>query len=216
MLHGEPNGRQVRQFGPTPPSQTLAIQPTASGGPSVGAILQAGVEFLGLRGPGMRVRKSEPLVIEATYASWRAHDLSMVEACLDDHAEWLVHLPPGSWPISGSIAGREHIMQLLRDVARDFEVLEYRPIKIAQLDSYWWCKPVLAGRKAVRFSRDTHWWSSRARIHYGHRATGLSYEATITNFWQIERDKVQIFEAFHDAARLRAFFEMVQRMSIEA
>ena len=59
-------------------------------------------------------------------------------------------------------------------------------------------------------------WTSRAKIHYGHKSTGLSYEANIRNVWHIEGDKVRRFEVFHDAARLRAFFEMVSRMSVEA
>jgi ketosteroid isomerase-like protein len=144
----------------------------------------------------MRVeRRHQRLIVEAAYAAWAARELSTVAACVHDNAEWLVHVPSGAWPLHGAIRGKSRIMQSLRGIVRDFEVLEYRPLKIVQLDGIW---------------------ASRARIHYGHRATGLSYEATISNLWHIERDKIRRFEAFHDAARLRAFYEMVSRIGIEA
>jgi len=135
------------------------------------------------------------LIIEATYASWAAQDLAMVGACLHHDAVYLLHLPPGAWPISGAVRGRATILKSLGEILRDFEVLEYRPLKITNLDGLW---------------------TSRAKIHYGHRATGLSYEATISNVWRIDGDKIRSFEVFHDAARLRAFFEMASRAGIEA
>ena len=147
----------------------------------------------GSAGPSMRV--NERLIIEATYASWAAQDLSLVGACLHDDAIYLVHLPPGSWPISGVVRGKPAILRSLGDILRQFEVLEYKPLKITDADGLW---------------------TSRARIHYRHGATGLSYEATVRNVWRLEDDRIRRFEAFHDAARLRAFFEMVSRMRIEA
>jgi ketosteroid isomerase-like protein len=141
------------------------------------------------------MRANERVIIEATYASWAAQDLSTVGACLHDDAVYQLHLPPGAWSICGAVRGKSTILKSLGDILRDFEVLEYRPLKISDADGLW---------------------TSRARIHYGHRATGLSYEATIRNVWKIEGDRIRRFEVFHDAARLRAFFEMVSRMRIEA
>ena len=141
------------------------------------------------------MRANQRLIIEATYASWAAQDLTTVGACLHHDAVYLLHLPPGAWPISGAVRGKATILQSLADILRDFEVVEYRPLKIANVDGLW---------------------TSRARIHYGHRATGLSYEATIRNAWRFEGDRIRSFEVFHDAARLRAFFEMVSWMRIEA
>jgi ketosteroid isomerase-like protein len=135
------------------------------------------------------------LVVEAMYASWAAQDLSSVAACLHRDAVYKLHLPPGAWPIAGSVRGKQRIVASLAEILRDFEVLEYRPLKISEEDGVT---------------------TSRARIHYGHRATGLTYEATISNLWHIAGDKVRHFEIFHDAARLRAFFEMVSRMAVEA
>lgn len=141
------------------------------------------------------MRASQRLVIEAIYASWAAQDVQSVAACLHPQAAYKVHLPKGAWPIAGDVRGKRAIVSLLAEVVRDFEVLEYRPLKIIEADDEA---------------------TSRAKIHYGHRGTGLSYEATVRNVWHIEGDKVRHFEVFHDAARLRAFFEMVSRMSVEA
>jgi len=59
-------------------------------------------------------------------------------------------------------------------------------------------------------------WTCRARIHYAHRATGISYEVTIRNVWTIVGDRIRSYEVFHDAPRMRAFFEMVSQMSVGA
>jgi ketosteroid isomerase-like protein len=144
---------------------------------------------------GFGMRASQRLIIEAMYASWAAQDLRAVAACLHRDAAYTLHLPEGAWPIAGHVRGKRKIVTSLAEILRDFAVVECRPLKIAEDD-------------------DTA--TSRAKIHYGHRATGLSYEATIRNVWHIEGDKVRHFEVFHDAARLRAFFEMVSRMSVEA
>ena len=141
------------------------------------------------------MRASQRLIVEAMYASWAAQDLSSVGACLHRDATYTLHLPKGAWPIAGDVRDKRKIVASLADILRDFEVVEYRPLKITDADEIS---------------------TSRAKIHYGHKATGLSYEANIRNVWRIEGDKVRSFEVFHDAARLRAFFEMVNRMDVEA
>ena len=139
---------------------------------------------------------SERLIVEAIYASWAGQDLPSVAACLHPDAVYTLHLPSDAWTIAGDVRGRQKIITSLEEILRDFEVLEYRPLKIIEDD----------GGIA----------KSRAKIHYGHKATGLSYEATISNRWRIAGDKIVHFEVFHDAQRLRAFFEMVNRMTVEA
>jgi len=159
----------------------------------------------------MRVEsRSQRFIIEAAYASWAARDLATVGACIDDDAEWVVHVPPGAWHLSGSVRTKPKVMQSLRAVVRDFEVLEYRSLKIVQLEDLWASR----GRRRS-WNRSKGFWHSRARICYGHRATGLTYEATITNFWEIDRDKITLCEALHDAERLRAFFEMVNQTGMQ-
>ncbi len=153
----------------------------------------------------MRVEsRNQKFVIEAVYASWTKHDLATIGMCIDDDAEWIVHVPPGAWHLSGSVRTKPSVMRALRAVVRDFEVQQYRPLKIVQLEDLWASR----GRRRV-WNRSKGFWLSRARIGYGHRATGLTYEATITNFWEIERGKITLCEALHDAERLRAFSEMV-------
>jgi hypothetical protein len=49
-----------------------------------------------------------------------------------------------------------------------------------------------------------------------HRATGIVYESTVRNTWRFEGEKIRAFEVIHDAERLRAFFELVSRASVEA
>ena len=145
---------------------------------------------------GASMRVNQRLIIEAIYASWAAQDLASVGACLHQDAVYLLHLPAGAWPLSGVVRGRATILTSLSEILQDFEVLAYRPLKITDADDGIW--------------------TSRARIHYGHRATGLSYEATISNVWRVDGDKIRSFEVFHDAARLRAFFEMVSKAGIDA
>ncbi len=141
------------------------------------------------------MRASQRLIVEAMYASWAAQDLQAVGGCLHRDAVYTLHLPEGAWPLAGDVRGKRKIIASLEDILRDFEVIEYKPLKITESDDIA---------------------TSRAKIHYGHKTTGLSYEANIRNVWRIEGDKIRHFEVFHDAARLRAFFEMVSRMSVEA
>lgn len=141
------------------------------------------------------MRANRRLIIEATYAGWAAQDLPLVASCLHRDAVYTLHLPPGAWPLAGHVRGKQAIMMSLGEILRDFEVLEYRPLKITENDDNL---------------------KSRAKIHYGHRATGLTYEATISNIWRIDGDKIRHIEVFHDAARLRAFFKMAKRTGVEA
>ena len=119
----------------------------------------------------------------------------MLGDCLHDNAVSLIHMPAGAWPMSGPLRGKPAVLGALGKVSRDFEVVEYRPLKMTGADGVWTC---------------------RARIHYGHRATGLCYGATISNVWKIVGDRITSYEVFHDTARLRAFFEMVNRIDIGA
>src|SRR5688572_6340583 len=106
------------------------------------------------------MRASQRLIVEAMYASWAAQTLSSVAGCLHRDATYTLHLPPGAWPIAGDVRGKRKIVTSLAEILRDFEVVEYRPLKITESDDVA---------------------TSRAKIHYGHKATGLSYEATIRN-----------------------------------
>lgn len=141
------------------------------------------------------MRANQGLIIEAAYAAWAGEDLAMLGDCMHENAISLIHMPERTWPMSGPLIGKPAVLGALAKVSRDFEVVEYRPLTMKGEDGVWTC---------------------RARIHYGHRITGLSYEATTRNIWKIQGDRIISYEVFHDAARLRAFFEMVSRISVEA
>ena len=141
----------------------------------------------------MRVKQS--LIVEGIYAAWEAQDIAAVGDALHPEAMYTIHLPADAWPLTGRVRGKGKIITLLSEIVHDFEVLEYRPLKIAA-----------EGDLLI----------SRASIHYGHRATGLSYESTIRNIWHFEGEQIRSFAVFHDAARLRAFYRMVSRASVDA
>ena len=141
------------------------------------------------------MRANQRLILEAAYTAWAEEDLSLLGDCLHENAVSLIHMPAGTWPMSGPLRGKRAVLGALAKVAQNFEVVEYRPLKMRGAGGIWAC---------------------RARIHYGHRATGLSYEATIHNVWKIVGDKITSYEVVHDAAKLRAFFAMVNRVDIKA
>jgi ketosteroid isomerase-like protein len=141
------------------------------------------------------MRANQRLIVEAAYTAWASEDLAMLGQCLHEQAVSLIHMPAGTWPMSGPLLGKPAVLGALAAVASSFEVVEYRPLK-------------MSGEAGV--------WTCRARIHYGHRDTGLSYEATTRNIWKVRGDKIVSYEVFHDAARLRAFYEMVKRKKADA
>ena len=119
----------------------------------------------------------------------------MLSDCLHEQAVSLIHLPAGTWPMSGPLIGKRAVLGALSAVADSFQVVEYRPLKMTGEDGVWTC---------------------RARIHYGHRATGLSYEATTRNVWKVRGDRIISYEVFHDTKRLRAFYRLVNRVAQDA
>ena len=141
------------------------------------------------------MRANHRLILEADYTAWASEDLAMLGDCLHEQAVSIIHMPRGTWPMSGPLVGKPAVLGALAAVARAFEVVEYRPLKMSCEAGVWTC---------------------RARIHYGHRATGLSYEATTRNVWKVVGDRIVSYEVFHDAARLRAFYGMVSRASVDA
>jgi ketosteroid isomerase-like protein len=141
------------------------------------------------------MRANQRLVIEAVYASWAAHDLEAVCACLHRDAVYKQHLPPGAWPLFGSLHGKQQIVRCLAQFLHGFDVIDYRPLKISCADGIS---------------------ESRAKIHYVHKTTGHSFEATVRNIAHIEGDKIRSFEVIHDGPRLRAFYEMVSHATVDA
>ncbi len=141
------------------------------------------------------MRANQRLIVEAAYTAWATEDLAMLADCLHERAVSLIHMPAGTWPMSGPLIGKPTVLGALAAVARNFEVVDYRPLK-------------MTGEAGV--------WTCRARIHYGHRSSGLSYEATTRNVWKVLGDRIISYEVFHDAERLRAFYELVNRAEVDA
>jgi hypothetical protein len=141
------------------------------------------------------MRADERYLVEGTLASWAAHDLETVRLSLHKDAIYRLHLLEGAWPIAGVVRGRQNIIACLNDFLRQFDVLEYRLLRLAAKDGCF---------------------ATQVKLHYGHKPTGLSYEATVRNKGRLCGDKILYFEVYHDTARLKAFYEMVTRMTVEA
>ena len=141
------------------------------------------------------MRASQRAIIEAVYAAWAAHDVAAVSACLHPDVVYKLHLPTGAWPIAGTLRGKHNVIGSLTRFLRGFDVIEYKPLKIS-------CDDALA--------------VSVAKIQYLHKPTGHLVDAISRNLVHVRGDKILYFEVIHDAERLRAFFEMVSRMSVEA
>ena len=141
------------------------------------------------------MRADEQYLVEGILASWAAQDLDTVELGLHRDAVYKLYLPESAWPIAGVVRGRQKIITCLANFLQDFDVVEYKLLKVTSGEGQF---------------------STQVKLHYGHRPTGLSYEATIRNMGRISGDKISYFEVYHDTAKLRAFYEMVTRMTIEA
>ena len=98
--------------------------------------------------------------------------------------------------MSGPLIGKPAMLGALAEGLRDFEVVEYRPLKMKGADGLW-TSPGQAFTTGIE--------SPACRTRPPFVTSGTS-KATGSGS----------FEVFHDAARLRAFFEMVSRMSVEA
>lgn len=127
-------------------------------------------------------------VLEAIYASWAANDLDAVLACFSDDRVIMIHAPAHVVPWAGETRGKAQLERRLRELLREFEFLDYSPVLISD-----------AG--------DT----CHAQVHYRfrHLKTGHEIEGTLRHIWQADGDKIVRLEEFHDAERLRAFFELL-------
>ena len=141
-------------------------------------------------------KRDQRLILEGASAAWAAHDVACVRACVHRDAVYRHYLPPGAWPIPSTLRGKQNIAQALSHFLHDFDVIRYRPLKIARDDSGLWV--------------------SRITFQYAHKLTGHSFDGIARIRTQMEDDKIRSFEIIHDAPRLHAFFEMVSRMAVEA
>lgn len=134
------------------------------------------------------MRASVSLVLEAAYAAWAARDLDATMASFADDVVFIIHLPPEVAPFMGEARGKDQLRPRLQAIIDDFDFVEYVPLQI-----------VAAGEI----------FHSRVSFRYRHKITGLEYDGTMRHVWRVEGDKIVRFEEFHDAERVRAFFQLL-------
>ena len=140
-------------------------------------------------------KRSQRWILEGVCASWAAEDMAAVRACIHHEAIYQHHLSAGAWPMDGTVHGKQDIVRSLSLFLQDFNVIRYRPLRIAP---------------------DGEAWDLRIAFEYGHKLTGHTLDGTARIKTLIDLDKVRLFEVIHDAPRVCAFFELVRGMSIEA
>ena len=134
------------------------------------------------------MRASIPVLLEATYACWATGDLEAMLRCVSDDITFVNHLPTDVVPFAGPVRGKAALAQQLGVILDQFEIIEYRPVRITAV---------------------TGSFHSQVHFHYRHKSTGLTYEGSLRHVWQIEGDKIVRLEEFHDPERTRAFFELL-------
>jgi len=134
------------------------------------------------------MRASVSLVLEAAYASWAARDLEATLASFADDVVFIIHLPPEVAPFVGEARGKDQLRPRLQAILDDFDFIEYVPLQITA-----------SGQS----------FHSRVRFRYRHKATGLEYDGTMRHVWRVEGDRIVRFEEFHDAERVRTFFQLL-------
>lgn len=134
------------------------------------------------------MRVTDSTLIEAGYASWKAGDFEATMSCFADDVVFAIHLPPEVVPFAGLVRGKEDLARQLMIIFDDFDILDYKPSKIAAIGGSF---------------------HSQVQFTYRHKATGLVYEATARHIWRIEDGQIVLFEEFHDMERARAFFGLL-------
>jgi ketosteroid isomerase-like protein len=140
------------------------------------------------------VRASIPMVVEAAYAAWAARDLPATLSVFAPDVVFAIHLPDDVVPFAGEVRGRDQLAARFQAILDDFDFIEYVPLQItAEGGSF----------------------HSRVRFHYRHKATGLEYDGRMRHVWLVEGDKIVRFEEFHDAERVRTFFQLLAQATAE-
>ncbi|MGB3718337.1 MAG: nuclear transport factor 2 family protein [Hyphomicrobiaceae bacterium] len=134
------------------------------------------------------MRVSLPLVLEAAYACWAAGDVDGFLNCLADDIVFTNHMSPEHVPFAGTVHGKAAFRRLLVKLLEDFEVLEYRPVRIAPSGD------LIRGQIAFQ---------------YRHKKTGLTYSGRLRHVWRVKDKKIVRFDEYHDSERTRAFFELI-------
>jgi ketosteroid isomerase-like protein len=137
--------------------------------------------------------RREKEIVERAFEAWRNEDLDLLRGCLHRSAISLIHMPRDAWPMFGPLIGRIAVLAGLKQVSDNFHVVDYRPLRM---------------RPEEREGGTAYVCSTV--IKYAHRRTGHLYETTTRAVWTVRGDSILKYEVFHDAEKLRAFYEMVK------
>jgi ketosteroid isomerase-like protein len=129
-------------------------------------------------------------VVHAAYVAWGEGKLTRFRSHLADDIEF--NVPPGAKTFIGAGRGKDELERRLRAFLDAYEVRYFRVANITPRDD------CLEGR---------------IDYHYVARATGWDIEGNQRHKWRVAGKRIVSFEVVHDARRLGAFFEMVERAS---
>jgi ketosteroid isomerase-like protein len=129
-------------------------------------------------------------VVRAVYSAWTAGNLSRFATFLADDVEFRV--PPDAKTFVGSACGKHELERRLRAFLDAYAVKSFRILNITTREDFFDCK---------------------VSYHYVARATGWDIDGVQRHKWKVAGGLITSFEVIHDARRLGAFFEMVERAS---
>lgn len=128
------------------------------------------------------------LILRDVYASWQGGDLETTLSYFRPDMAYAVHSSPDAPSFVGAGIGRDAFACRLEQYVRRFAVEEF-------------------GLQLVRAEGASL--LTTAAYRYRHRATGLEIDGHMRHKWLFVGDEIAAFELFHDARRMRAFYDLV-------
>ena len=129
------------------------------------------------------------LILTDVYATWERGDLDTTLSYCTSHIAYAVHASRDAPSFIGSGVGRDALAFQLERFARQFAVEEFR-LQLLRTEGI-----LLVSTVAFR---------------YRHRATRLDVDGQMRHKWLFIGDEIAGFELFHDARRMRAFYDLAQ------
>lgn len=132
-------------------------------------------------------------VVHAAYLAWMAGDITRFASYLASDVTFSV--PPDAKTYVGTDRGRHELERRLRAFLAAYAVKHFRILNITTRQECFDC---------------------RIDYHYVARATGWDIDGIQRHKWKVAGGLITYFEVIHDARRLGAFFELVERASAPA
>jgi hypothetical protein len=127
------------------------------------------------------------LILGDVYRSWEAGDLLNTLSYFAASALFAVHATPDGASLIGAGYGRDDLGNRLEMFLRQFEVREFRLLRVVSKDL---------------------WTQSRAYFRYRHRNGSMEVDGSMRHLWRFIGDEIAHFELFHDSQGMRAFYAM--------